>query len=90
MRRKVEPAAADVPVAQRHLDRHAPLGRPDVEDGPVALPGEALGDRDRRAHADARHRVEELPEALRVPVEGREEVLADLGLVLLATVVLYL
>ena len=69
-------------MAQCHLDRHAAFGSPDVDDRAVAVPGELVGDRHRRAHADAGHGMEELREALSVLVEGGEEVLANGRLVL--------
>lgn len=69
-------------MGERELDEKAALGAADVEHRLVAGEGKLLGDRDRGARAQARHRVQELAQPLRVGVERGEEVAAGARLVL--------
>ncbi len=79
---KIKPAAREVVVGQRNLDRQPTLRRPDVHEGLVPIPRELAHDRHRRSHADARHGLEEAFETARIGVKGSEKVLPPFRLVL--------
>jgi hypothetical protein len=69
-------------VGERDLDGEPALRTADVDERLIATPVELRRDRLVRAHAEAGHGVQELPESRGLRVEGLEEVAACLGLVL--------
>ena len=80
--RKIHPTARQMLVRQRDLGCHAALRAADIHKRMVLFPGKFFRNDLRRSDAETGHGFEKTFEPLRIGIQGAEEVLAGLDLVL--------